>query len=362
MSIAPPSSSSPPESPAATGRGRLGCVAAYLGAAALALTLAEVILRGQWGLGTPVLYEWDGRFEYRMVPGQRVTRFGKHILTNALGLRGPEFGSSKFDPAELRVLVLGDSVVNGGSHVDQSALGTEVLRTLLDRDLARPVTVMNVSANSWGPPNQLAWLEANGALDADIAIVVVSTHDAVDVPLHMAEAVALDGQVYNAPWCALTEVAGMAWSRLAHGADAPAPDEADTVKRAASTAAFRAMLERLKRDVPHVLVACHWDREELAAGAPRAAQSLLVGIAESLAIPVTQLGPAMLAADASPTAVLAALRDDSANIFIPTGPVMHDRIHPTEFGQIALGVELYRTLEKSGWYADVINPDAPGSQ
>ena len=87
-----------------------------------------------------------------------------------------------------------------------------------------------------------------------------------------------------------------------------------------------------------------------------------MGIAESLAIPVTQLGPAMLAADASPTAVLAALRDDSANIFIPTGPVMHDRIHPTEFGQIALGVELYRTLEKSGWYADVINPDAPGSQ
>jgi hypothetical protein len=293
------------------------------------LGLAEVLLRTIWGFGTPILVEWDARYEYRMAPNQSIRRFGKRIETNALGLRSRPFEPRKLDPNELRVLVIGDSVMQGGSHVDQESLATAILERALAERLKRPVLVINASANSWGPANQLAFVDAEGTFDADIAILVLSSHDLVDLPLQMERAREHDGKVMNRPWCAITEVLGMVWARVVPGALPAALDENDGERIAAGRSAVRALLERLRERLPSVVLALHWDRDEQASGTPRPAHAELVAMASELGIEVWNLGPALAAGERS-----------------KGEPSMADRIHPSESGQALLGEEFSRRMSE----------------
>ena len=143
---------------------------------------------GEWGarsvlgLGDPPLSITHPRIEYLYAPNQDVRRFGKRILINAFGMRSEPFGLSK-GADELRVLVFGDSVVNGGNLTDHNDLAT----TRLAHDLrpvagGRRVVVGNVSAGSWGPGNWLAYSQTYGFFDADVVVLVASSHDLGDNP------------------------------------------------------------------------------------------------------------------------------------------------------------------------------------
>ena len=145
--------------------------------------VAELVSRFVLGLGTPPLYETDAGFEYRLRPNQDVQRFGNHIQVNRWGMRSSDFGNTKTDPQELRVMVFGDSVVNGGSQIDQSELSTAVLQTALHNRLGRPVTVGNISAGSWGPGNWLAYAQRFGFFDADVVVLVLGSGDHADNPV-----------------------------------------------------------------------------------------------------------------------------------------------------------------------------------
>ena len=76
---------------------------------------------------------------------------------------------------EFRILAIGDSVLNGGNHTAHGDLAT----TLLSRNNVR---VLNASAGSWGPQNMQAYIRKFGLFDADMLVVVLSEHDAHDVP------------------------------------------------------------------------------------------------------------------------------------------------------------------------------------
>jgi len=152
------------------------------GSCIVLLGAGEIVARLILGLGTPVLYVAHPLIEYMMRPNQDVRRFGKHVLVNAYGMRSEQFPAHKTDARELRVLVMGDSVVNGGSLTDQSLLATSLLHEELARSTGRRVVVGNVSAGSWGPQNLLAWSKVYGFFDADYVVVVLSSHDASDVP------------------------------------------------------------------------------------------------------------------------------------------------------------------------------------
>ena len=143
---------------------------------------AEVFLRVGMGLGDPPLYELDKDVEYMLVPSRTYHRFGNTFSVNSFSMRSPEISPSRKDPKELRVLVLGDSIVNGGGKVDQRDLATELLRTKLSERLKRPVMVANASAGSWGPPNELAYVKLYGLFDADIVVQVLNSADVEDVP------------------------------------------------------------------------------------------------------------------------------------------------------------------------------------
>lgn len=146
------------------------------------MVIAELVCRFVLGLGTPPIYVADPDYEYLLKPGQDVRRFGNHIHVNQWGMRAPDFPAAKSRTNEFRVMVFGDSVVNGGSQIDQDQLSTTLLQKALQRDLGRPVTVGNISAGSWGPGNWLAYARRHGFFDADVVLLVLGSGDVADNP------------------------------------------------------------------------------------------------------------------------------------------------------------------------------------
>jgi lysophospholipase L1-like esterase len=147
------------------------------------LVAAELFARFYVGLGDPPLFTADPAIEYLYQPSESYHRLGHRISFNAWSMRSDEFASRKTDPTELRIMVLGDSVINGGAFTDQDDVATEALKAKLEsRFGARPVTVGNISAGSWGPANLLAYVRRFGLFDADAVIIVLGSEDYGDAP------------------------------------------------------------------------------------------------------------------------------------------------------------------------------------
>jgi len=137
----------------------------------------EGLLRLLFGFGTPLTYVAHDQIGYLLSPSQCVRRFGNLIRINQYSMRGENIAVMPA-PATLRVLMLGDSIVNGGWWTAQD----RTLSALLEEALAGPdpqcpIEVLNASANSWGPRNELAYLEEFGTFGAHLLILVVNTDD-----------------------------------------------------------------------------------------------------------------------------------------------------------------------------------------
>lgn len=137
--------------------------------------LCEALLRVKWGFCDTVLMKASDKYEYIAVPNQNRMRFGNHIFYNSLSMRSPEVKKGS-----IKILGLGDSVINGGVLTDQDSLATTILSNRLSNALSQDVEVLNISAGSWGPDNCNAYLDENGCFDAIAMLLVVSSHDAHD--------------------------------------------------------------------------------------------------------------------------------------------------------------------------------------
>lgn len=181
------------------GRRLLVCLLAVV----LLIIAAELVGRFAFGLGNPPQSIPDDDVEYRLKPSSDYRRIGNSIKHNRYSMRSDDFPQHKASPDEFRVMVLGDSIVNGGSQLDQDELATEQLRDRLQAELKRPVVVGNVAAASWGPPNLLAYVRKFGLFDADVVLIVVNNSDAWDVPAPIDER----GECERVPRFALEELA-----------------------------------------------------------------------------------------------------------------------------------------------------------
>ena len=74
-------------------------------------------------------------------------------------------------------MVIGDSVINGGSQTDQGQLATTLMQRELSIDMKRPVVVGNASAGGWEPINEAGYVTESGLFHADIVLLVLSSHD-----------------------------------------------------------------------------------------------------------------------------------------------------------------------------------------
>lgn len=138
------------------------------------IIVGEAVARYGLGLGTPPLSVAHPRIDYMFAPNQDVDRFSNRQLYNAYGMRSTPISSWGDDR---RVLVFGDSVLNGGNLTDHAELATTIASQIV------PDAVFgNISAGSWGPDNILGWMETFGLLDADTVILVLSSHDLGDAP------------------------------------------------------------------------------------------------------------------------------------------------------------------------------------
>jgi len=143
--------------------------------------LGEIVARHVLGLGTPPLYVLHPSIEYMFNPNQDVYRFGNRFIVNQFGMRTEPFTLKKRQE-EFRAMVFGDSVLNGGYLTDQANLATSLLKATVTHAGYEHVVIGNISAGSWGPGNWLAYAKEYGFFDADVVVLVVSSHDASDNP------------------------------------------------------------------------------------------------------------------------------------------------------------------------------------
>ncbi|MDY6784876.1 MAG: SGNH/GDSL hydrolase family protein [Cyanobacteriota bacterium] len=146
-----------------------------LAAIAFLVILVEVGLRLLLGFGNPPLYIADEKIGYLLAPNQRLRRMGNCIEVNEYSMRGASV-TAKRPPETLRVLLLGDSVANGGWWTD----GEQTISYLLQEKLepSQPgVEVLNASANSWSPRNELAYVQRFGLFEAQIVVLLINTDD-----------------------------------------------------------------------------------------------------------------------------------------------------------------------------------------
>lgn len=138
------------------------------------IVFVELILRYVFGFCDAVLYQPSPAYEYIAQPNQHCYRFFSHIDYNSYSQRSDEPDSTK-----TIVLGLGDSVIFGGTMLDQDSIAT----TLFSKETG--MQMLNISSGSWGPDNCAAYLKEKGTFGAKAMVLVCSSHDAFDVMSHI---------------------------------------------------------------------------------------------------------------------------------------------------------------------------------
>lgn len=147
----------------------------------------ELALRWVLGFGRPPLFVTDPKSGYRLKPDQRLRRFGNRITINQYSMRSGPLAPSG---TTLRIMLLGDSIANGGWWTDDSrtlsALLAQALQTALPVATRSrwvpevtdpPVEVLNASAGSWSPRSEWGYLEQFGLFEARALVLLINTDD-----------------------------------------------------------------------------------------------------------------------------------------------------------------------------------------
>lgn len=290
---------------------------------AIGLLIAEAALRAL--VGDPPLYVLDERIEYLYKPSSVYKRFGNLVKINQWSMRADDFPQHKSDERELRVLLMGDSILAGGVRVGQRDLAATQIAPALSRITQRPVVVGNASAGSWGPPNLLAYTDKFGFFDADIVVLVLNSNDYDDVP--GLEPIGNQWPTHK-PALAVQEVLQAYGPRLLAKAGlwtpSPAPARVATHEQdiAEALGALRTLIDRAHASGAKVILVQFLKQNELRAGAEP-------GFAEIRRIAAEATPPVRLLDNSGAFSENGVPRE---SLFLPG-----DNVHPSAAGQRALG-------------------------
>ncbi|MCR9016486.1 hypothetical protein [Aquiflexum gelatinilyticum] len=131
----------------------------------------ELILRW-YGLHDLPTYREDVDYEYIHHPNQKRMVYRNYFFTNSFGMRSGDIDNSK-----RKILLIGDSVINGGNRNSNEQLAS----TIIQSNLGDSIQVLNVSSGSWGPDNGMQFIKKHGGFDAQLICLVFNSHDAGDV-------------------------------------------------------------------------------------------------------------------------------------------------------------------------------------
>ncbi len=308
----------------------IGVLCLLLGAAALELASRFIL-----GLGDPPLYVAHPAIEYMLQPRASYKCFGNVFRSNRYGMRSDEMPLEK-RTNEVRILVLGDSIPNGGSLTDQDELATEILKRELTGMLCVPVVVGNVSAGSWSPPNLCAYIKEYGSFDAELSVIILNKDDLYDFPSFDS----LDPRTHpiETPLTASGElIRRYVWPRVAAlfsrggGAVGTAAEEAN---RATCLPALSELVQRLQARGCDVWVLYHPSRDEIDDGGrfvPAAAFALVQDFTVRNSLP------------------LLSLASHYGNAVRNGQSPFRDAYHPTPYGQALMAQEILQALVDGGW-------------
>jgi len=292
------------------------------------LLIGEAVARFGLGLGDPPLSVVHPTIEYMYKPNQDVMRFVKNFIINHYGMRSENFPIEKSEK-ELRVMVFGDSVVNGGNLTDHADLATTLLENKLSVDNKKNSRVGNISAGSWGPGNWLAYAKDYGFFDADIIILIINSDDAHDNPTF--EPLNPDTHPQNKPllalWEGLTRYLPRYLPQFGKSPETPVVGQIDEVKgMVQGIADLKSFLRLARAQTSQVLVVQWPEQTELASGKFKTGYLEIKQIAEEMGVPVISMAPP----------VLKNMKDG--------GQPYRDNIHPNDLGQRIIAETLYRQL------------------
>lgn len=236
---------------------------------AILLVSTEFFSRLYLGLGDPPLSMSDPDIGYLFKPNQICHRFGNLVHYNAYSMRSDDFPAHKSHPNEFRVMVLGNSVINGGALTDQSQVCTSILQKELAAKLNRPVVVGNISAGGWGVLSMWHYVRKLGLFDADVLVIVThSGCSSMPFPEHPV-AGADPSFPDHKPWCATAEAVTRYLPRYLPSLGQVGSNEgfhegvADPKVTAQCMDALQSMIAAARQSGAKSYVVLHWTRTEV---------------------------------------------------------------------------------------------------
>ena len=143
----------------------------------IALFLCLELAGRFWGFCDYPLYLENAHYEHIHQPSQNRLIYRNQFYTNEWSLR-----SKPLSPTDkIRILLAGDSILNGGNLTDQNALASTILENTLQKTYGPNIRILNLSGPNWGPDNIAAYLDQHGTDIQPTAIwLLTSSHDAFD--------------------------------------------------------------------------------------------------------------------------------------------------------------------------------------
>jgi lysophospholipase L1-like esterase len=141
--------------------------------ALVSVIATETYLRAVYGLGNPPLLAPDEDVGYYNAANQSLKRFGNTIFYNEFHQRSEPL----MENPDYRILMIGDSVTNGGVLINQNETISEFLESKLNQNYNMQGEVLSASAPSWGLENELEYIKKFGVFNSDIVILQIGTND-----------------------------------------------------------------------------------------------------------------------------------------------------------------------------------------
>lgn len=135
--------------------------------------LIEFSLRLFLGLGNPPLFVADEDIGYLYKANQSLVRFGNEIFYNEFHQRSDPLMKNY----GYRILIVGDSITNGGVLINQNKTISELLEKKLNKKCNCTGEVLSASAKSWGIENEWEYIKKFGIFNSGFVILQIGTHD-----------------------------------------------------------------------------------------------------------------------------------------------------------------------------------------
>jgi hypothetical protein len=248
------------------------------------------------GFGQPPLALRDPEIGYFLAPGGAYVRFGKTISINRYGFRSDDFdaGSARADD---HVLLIGDSVIYGNHHLDQTeTVAARLQASMRGRSSGATPIVSGMATSSWSPVNQLAFYRRFGPFPARQVWVVVSSHDLSDPADRSYQHLPYRT---TAPLGAAHDAALAVADRARRWLSGPEDEAAGTAGHRSNEPALRALIALLQAHHAAVGLCFHVTAREMLDDREPAAQAILGSIAGESGITLLVTRDAYRAADRS---------------------------------------------------------------